>query len=165
MEGIGINLPLLVAFLVNFLLLFGLLGYLLYKPILKTLDERAARIREGLESAERMKEQAIKAEQEVKAQIEAGRKEGQAIVAQAAQAGDRIKTEAKEEARKEAEAVISRARAEIQHERDQTVDQLRKEFVDIAILAAEKVIKETLDKEKHRKVIEDVLEKSPKLKG
>ncbi len=165
MEGIGINLPLLVAFLVNFLLLFGLLGYLLYKPILKTLDERAAKIKEGLESAERMKEQAIKAEQEVKAQIEAGRKEGQAILAQAVQASERLKAEAREEARKEAEAVINRARAEIQHERDETFDQLRKEFVDIAIMAAEKVIKETLDKEKHRRVIEDVLEKSPKLKG
>jgi len=165
MGEIGFNLPLLVAFLLNFLLLFGLLGYLLYKPLLKILDERAARIKEGLESAERMKEQAVKAEQEVKAQIEAGRKEGQAIVAQAAQARERIKAEAKEEARKEAEAVINRARAEILHERDGMVDQLRGEFVDIAIMAAEKVIRETLDKEKHRKVIEDVLEKSPKLKG
>lgn len=165
MEGIGINLPLLVAFLVNFLLIFGLLGYLLYKPVLKTLDERTAKIREGLESAERMREQAIKAEQEVKAQIEAGRKEGQAIIAQAVQAAERIKAEAKEEARKETEAMINRARAEIQHERDMMVDQLRRELVDIAILAAEKVINETLDKEKHRRVIEDVLEKSPKLKG
>jgi len=165
MEGIGINLPLLVAFLVNFLLLFGLLGYLLYKPILKTLDERAARIKEGLESAERMKEQAIKAEEEVKAQIDAGRKEAQAILAQAVQASERLKAEAREEARKEAEAIINRARAEIQHQRDETFDQLRKEFVDIAIMAAEKVIKETLDREKHRRVIEDVLEKSPKLKG
>ncbi len=100
LEGIGISLPLLVAFLVNFVILFLLLTLVLYKPVLKMLDERAARIKEGLEQAERMKQQATRAEEAVKAQIEAGRKEGQAIVAQAVQAGERLKTEAREAARK-----------------------------------------------------------------
>jgi F-type H+-transporting ATPase subunit b len=165
MGEIGLNLPLLVAFLVNFLLLFGLLGYLLYKPVLKILDDRAAKIKEGLEQAEKMKAQAVSAEQEVKAQIDAARREGQAIVAQAAQAGERVKAEARDEARKEAETDIARATAEIQHERDEMVDHLRGEFVNIAILAAEKVVKESLDKEKHRRAIEDVLQKSPEMKG
>jgi F0F1-type ATP synthase membrane subunit b/b' len=40
------------------------------------------------------------------------------------------------------------------------VDGLRREFADIAISAAEKVIKETLDKEKHRKLIEETLQES-----
>ncbi len=164
LEGIGISLPLLVAFLVNFVILFVLLGLVLYKPVLKMLDERAARIKESLEQVERMKQQAASAEDKVKAQIEAGRKEAQAIVAQAVQAGQKLKVEATEAARKEAEAVIARARLEIQRERDETTDQLRKEFVDIAIKAAEKVISETLDREKHRRVIEKVLEESSGLK-
>jgi F0F1-type ATP synthase membrane subunit b/b' len=41
---------------------------------------------------------------------------------------------------------------------------LRKEFVDISISAAEKVIKETLDKERHRKLIEETLKESAVLK-
>jgi len=44
------------------------------------------------------------------------------------------------------------------------IDALRKEFVDIAISAAGKVIKETLDKEKHRKLIEETLQQSAVLK-
>ena len=55
MEAIGLNLPLLIAFLVNFLILFGLLGFLLYKPLLKMLDERAVKVRESLQAAEKMK--------------------------------------------------------------------------------------------------------------
>jgi len=41
---------------------------------------------------------------------------------------------------------------------------LRREFVDISIAAAEKVIKETLDREKHRKLIEETLQESVTLK-
>jgi F0F1-type ATP synthase membrane subunit b/b' len=56
--------------------------------------------------------------------------------------------------------IVDRTRAELETERDKIVGDLRREFVDIAISAAEKVIKETLDKEKHRKLIEETLKES-----
>ena len=164
MEGIGINLPLLVAFVVNFLILFGALSFVLYKPVLKMLDERQAKIKESMEQAEQIKEQATRSEEEIKIQIDQARKEGQALIAQAAQMGERLKEEAKENAHKEADTIIARAQAEIQQERDRAIDDLRKEFAGITILAAEKVIKESLDKEKHHKVIEDVLQESTTFK-
>jgi len=43
-----INLPLLIVFVINFIILFVLLGIVLYKPVLKTLDERQARIKESM---------------------------------------------------------------------------------------------------------------------
>ena len=52
MEGLGLNLNGLIAQLVNFGLLFFLLWLVAYKPILRLLDDRAARIREGVEKAE-----------------------------------------------------------------------------------------------------------------
>jgi len=138
MEGIGINLPLLVAFVINFVILFTLLGIFLYKPVLKMLDERQAKIKDSMEQAEQIKEQAAHSEEQIKAHLETARKEGQAIIAQATQIGERLKEEAKEGA--------------------------RQEFVDIAILAAEKVINETLDREKHRKLIGEVLEENTTFK-
>jgi F-type H+-transporting ATPase subunit b len=50
-------------------------------------------------------------------------------------------------------------------ERDKAIDEVRREFVDLTIKAAEKVVKETLDKEKHRRLIEDVLEQASKGDG
>ena len=41
MEGLGINLPVLVAQIVNFVILFGLLYLVAYKPITRMLDERS----------------------------------------------------------------------------------------------------------------------------
>ena len=160
MEGLGINLPLLIAFVINFVVLFGLLSIVLYKPVMKVLDERQARIKESMEQAEQIKEQAAQSEEQIKNQLETARKEGQAIIAQATEIGERLKEEAKEGARKETETLISKAKAEIQQERDKTVDELRKEFANIAILAAEKVINETLDKEKHGKLIDEVLKEN-----
>ena len=164
MEGLGINLPTLLAQLINFIILLLLLYFAAYKPIIRMLDQRSTKIKESVEQAEAIRKKTAETEEEVKAQLETGRKEAQAIVAQATQIGDRLKEEARKEAREEAKSLIAKARAEIERERDEVVDELRKEFVDIAVTAAGKVIKETLDKEKHRRTIEEVLEESPTFK-
>jgi F-type H+-transporting ATPase subunit b len=158
MEGLGFNLAYVLIFGINFIVLLVLLKKVAYKPLIDKLDERANMARETVENAEKMRQEMARAEESVKAQIEAGRKEGQAIAAQASQIGERVKTEARDEARREAEALIAKARAEIEKERAESMDQLRREFVDLTILAAQRVIDESLDKAKHQRLIEQVLE-------
>ena len=80
------------------------------------------------------------------------------------QLGERLKEESRQEATKQAQVILERTRVELGAEREKIVEDLRREFVSIAILAAEKVIKETLDKEKHRKLIEETLQRSAVLK-
>ena len=162
--SLGINLPLLVVFIINFIILFVLLRIFLYKPVLKMLDERSKRTKEGMELAEATKKEYEQAKSEIQKQIEKGRQEAQAIIAQAIQIGERLKEESRQEATKQAQVIVDRTRAELEAERDKIVENLRREFVDISISAAEKVIKETLDKEKHRKLIEETLQESVVLK-
>ena len=164
MEGIGINLPLLIAFVVNFVILFALLSIVAYKPILKKLEERQAKIKESMDQAEKIRQETARSEEEIKAHLEKARKEGQNVIAQATQIGEKLKEEAKQGARQEAESLIDKARGEIQRERDKSMEELRAEFADIAILAAEKVINETLDKKKHKKIIDEVLKESTSFK-
>ena len=158
--SLGINLPLLVVFIINFIVLFVLLRIFLYKPVLKMLDERAKRTKEAMERADATKKEYEQARAEVQKQIEKGRQEAQAIIAQAMQVGERLKEESRQEATKQAQVIIDRTRSELETERDKIVGDLRREFVDIAISAAGKVIKETLDKEKHRKLIDETLRES-----
>ena len=162
--GLGLDLPTFIGQLVSFLILLGLLVYFGYKPIRKMLDERANRIKESMEQAEATKQEYEQAKVAVQEQIGKAREEGQAIISQAAQIGDRLKEEARGEARKEAQALVERARGELERERDKVIDDLRHEFVDTAILAAEKVINETLDKERHRKLIEQAMKESTTFK-
>ncbi len=164
MERLGISLPTLIAQIVNFVILFGLLYLVAYKPIMRMLDERSKKVKESMEQTEYIKEQAAHAEEEAKKQIEAASKEGQEVIARAVRTGEGIRQQAQQEARQDAEALIVRARAEIQRERDDTIDELRKEFADLTILAAEKVIDRSLDKETHRQLIDKTLEESTTLR-
>jgi len=164
MEGfLGLTLPSFIGQLINFLILLGLLTFFGYKPIRKMLDERSNRIKKSMEYAEATKKEYERTRVEVEKQISKAREEGQSIIGQSEQAGERIKEEARQEARKEAQAIVDRTREELERERDKAINELRKEFVDTAILAAEKVISETLDKEKHRSLIEKTLEESAAL--
>jgi F-type H+-transporting ATPase subunit b len=165
MEGfLGLTLPSFIGQLINFLILLGLLTFFGYKPIRNMLDERSNRIRLSMEQAEATKSEYERAQVEAQKQIGKARDEGQSILAQAAQAGNVLKEEARQEARKEAQAIAERARAELERERDKIVDELRKEFIDTAILAAERVLSETLDRGKHRQLIEKTLDESAALR-
>jgi len=160
MSQLGFNIPILVAQLVNFFVLLIVLRIFLYRPILNMLDRRSQRIREGLAAAEQSKEQAAEAEQEVARQMEEARRQGQALVAQAQETSSRIQEEARNQARREGEQLLERARNEIQLERDQAIAELRKEFADLTVRAAEKVINQSLDRQAHQRLIDEVLAES-----
>jgi len=162
--GLGLDLATFVGQLVSFLILLGLLIYFGYKPVRRMLDERSKRIKESMEQAETTRKEYEQAKVVVEEQISQAREEGQAVIGQAAQIGDRLKEEARAEARREAQAIVERTRLELERERDELIDDLRREFVNTAILAAEKVINETLDREKHKKLIKEALEESPTFK-
>ena len=164
MEGLGISLPTLLAQIINFAILLGLLYLVAYKPLMRMLDERSRKIKESMEQTEFIKEQAAHAEEEVKKQLDTAAKEGQEIIAKAVRTGEEARRQVQQEARQEAESLIARARVEIQRERDGAIDELRKEFADLTVLAAGKVIDRSLDKKAHRQLIDKVLKESTTLK-
>ena len=157
---LGINLPVLLFQLVNFAFLLLVLKMFVYKPILKMLDERRERISEGLNAADRGREQAAEAERQAQEQLEAARREGQTIIQNAQQISQRLQEEGRQQAQQQAEALLERARSEIQLERDNAISELRKEFADLTISAAEKVIGQSLDRTAHQRLIEQALAES-----
>jgi len=163
-EGLGISLPTLIAQNINFAILLGLLYLVAYKPIMRMLDERSRKVKESMEQTELIKQQAERAEEEVKKQIEAAGREGQEMIARAVRSGEEVRQKAQQEARQDVESIIARAGVEIQRERDEAIGELRKEFADLTILAAGKVIDRSLDREAHRQLIDKVLKESTTLK-
>ncbi|MEK7281932.1 MAG: F0F1 ATP synthase subunit B [Chloroflexota bacterium] len=155
--GLGINFPALLWQIINFSLLIGLLYLVLYRPMLRVLQQRSEKIRESLEQADKMKVETVKAGEAVKAQIEEARRHGQSIVAQASQIGERVKEEARVEAHQETVTLIAKAREEITRESEEATQELKKEFADLAVRAAEKIVKQNLDREAHRRLIEETL--------
>jgi F-type H+-transporting ATPase subunit b len=159
-DALGINLPQLIAQVVNFAILLVLLRLVAYKPILKMLDERKKRITEGLNAADIARAEAAQAQTNIQSQLDEARREGQEIVGNAQQIATRIQTDAREEAGRERELALERARAEIGLERDRAIAQLRAEFGDITVAAAEKVIGQSLDAQAHQRIIDEALAES-----
>lgn len=160
MDALGINVPGVVAQLINFFILLLLLRLFLYGPVMRMLDERARRVRQSMETAEESRGRAEQAERGVQERLEAARREGQALVGQAQEVANRIHEEARQAARQDTEALLARARSEIQIERDSAIAELRKEFADLTISAAEKVIGQSLDRQAHQRLIDEVLAES-----
>jgi len=158
--SLGINLPILIAQLVNFTILLVVLRLVAWGPLIKMLDDRRERIRESLAAAEEMKSKAAESDRQLHDQIESARREGQALVAQAQEISARIQADARTQAQADAEVTLARARNEIQLERDSAIADLRKEFADLTIAAAEKVINQSLDRNAHRRLIDEALAES-----
>ncbi|MDD5222491.1 MAG: F0F1 ATP synthase subunit B [bacterium] len=164
MEGLGLDLPTFIGQLISFLILLGLISAFGFKPIRKMLDERSKRIQESMEMAEATKKEYEQAQAEVQKRLAQSQKQGEALIVQAREIGEKVKEEAKSGARAEAQAIIEKTQVEMKRDQDKIIDNLRREFAGIAILAAEKVIKESLDKQKHLRLIEETLEQSSLLR-
>ncbi len=160
MEALGLHLPQLIAQIVGFLVLLFLLSKLLYKPLLKVIDERSAKIKESLEAAESAKEQAAASQEQMQEDIRKAREEGQQMIAQARDVAARFRDEEMAKARDEIAAERAKAEADIQRERDAAIEDLRREFAGLAISAAERVVERSLSESDHRDIIDRVLEES-----
>ena len=158
MGGLGITLPGLLTQLVSFLVVFGLLYLVLYKPITRMLDARSNRIRESLEAADQARQEAASSAEQVERELAEARNQGQALIAEARTAANQFRQQEDARTRAEMEAMLDRARTEIERERDAAIEQVRAQFADLAITAAERVVERSLDKDAHAQLIDKVLE-------
>jgi len=163
MTQLGVNLPSLVAYLINFTLLLGILSLFVYKPVMRALDQRSDRIRESLEAADHAREEAASSRTAIEEQVNEARREGQRLLEQAREAADRYREEEMGRARQEAQDFVERARTDIQRERDAAVAEVRTNFGDLAITAAERVIRRSLDRQAHQELVAQVLEEGDSL--
>ena len=162
---LGINIPSTIAYLINFVILLGILILFAYKPLLRVLDQRSERIRESLEAADRAREEATSSHEAIEEQLNEARREGQRLLDQSREAADRFRGEEMDRARQEAESFVGRARSDIQRERDAAIQEVRANFGDLAITAAERVIRRSLDRQAHEELIAQVLEEGEGASG
>ena len=160
MDALGINLPGLITQIVSFIILFVILSKLLYKPLVNMLDQRAEKIKEGLEASERARDDASKAEEAIAKQLDEARFEGQNLISQARETAEKFRNDEMQAATSDIENRKLKAEKDIQRERDAAIEDLRKEFADLVMTAAGKVVSNSLDEKEHRKLIENVLKDS-----
>lgn len=161
LESLGLNLPGFIWHTINFLVLVFLLSRYLYKPVITMLDERAARVRESMEQAERTRREAERAGEERASLLAEARREAEALRVQAERQVEAYRSQRRQEIEAEAQRMLSRAEADILAREQQMLAELRGQVADLAIAAAERVVRERMDGQMQRRLVEAFLAERP----
>ena len=160
MDKLGINLYNLIAQVVVFLIVLIVLGRWVFPLLMKTMDERAAKIREGVQNAEQAKRDLAAAEKRVEALLEQARRDAQVAIAKANQVGDQVRADIETQAQARSRQILEQAERQIQQQVAQARAQLRQEVADIAIQAAERVVGASLDTATNRRLVAEFVAQS-----
>jgi F-type H+-transporting ATPase subunit b len=147
---------------VVFVLLVVVLGKYAWKPLLKSLQDREESIRDSLAQAEKARAEAAELLKQNERNMARAEEEYQRVVRDAKALGEKMKEDIVAKARTQAQHELKNAKEEIQRDIDAAKQQLRSEVADLAIKAAEKILDETLDAGKQKKIIDNVLNQLPK---
>ncbi|HEX2221587.1 MAG TPA: F0F1 ATP synthase subunit B [Candidatus Limnocylindria bacterium] len=156
-DQFGVDVWKLLFQVVNFLLLLWLLNRFLFRRVLSALDERQARIAKGLEDAEAAARDRELARAERERAITEARREAQDLVARATKMAQDTRNELVTAAREEADKLTARAREEINAEKERAVTELRAQVADLALEAAARLVRQQMDGQTQRRLVEEFL--------
>ena len=159
---LSINPGLIIWTIISFAVLVIVLGKFAWKPILQALAEREEKIRGALEQAEHARVEAAELLKQNEKNMARAEQEYQKMMREAKALGEKMKEDIVNKARQQGQQELQRANEEIQRNLEAAKQQLRTEVADLAIKAAEKILDETLDAQKHKKIVDGFLNQLPK---
>jgi F-type H+-transporting ATPase subunit b len=125
-----------------------------WTPIVKALNDRKAKIAEGLAAAERGHKEKELGEQRALELMKDAKGQAADILAQAQKRASEIVEEAKTDARVEGQRLVAAAQAEIERETNRAREELRERVATLAVAAAEKILQKEIDVATHRSLVD-----------
>ena len=160
-EGEGalfqINLFWVIVSALNFILFFVIIWTFAFKPVSAMLADRKSRIEEGLKDAEQARRDRENAEAERVATLGEARREANDILTRAQKVAQETRDADIAATKEELERMRVRAAAEIEAEKTRAIADVRAEVADLALLAAGKVVGETMTDARQRRLVEEFL--------
>lgn len=155
-----VNLFWVIVSALNFIVFFVLIWSFAFKPVSAMLADRKARIEQGLKDAEQARRDRENAEAERVATLAEARREANEILARAQKISQETRDTDIAATREELERLRVQAAAEIEAEKTRAIADVRAEVADLALLAAGKVVGETMTDERQRRLVEEFLRTS-----
>lgn len=142
---LNIDIQQILLHLFNFVILAGGLYLLLYRPVRDFMDKRTSQIREKNDEAEKKMNDARELESRYSAKLADAENEIARRKQEAAAETEKTSGEILDKARSQADKILSDARAEAEAERAKIIDSAQKDIADLAVSAAGKIVKQTMD--------------------
>jgi len=139
------------------ILLFIAIRFLFWKPITKILEERKALIDKNLDDAKAAKANALELEGKLNDELEEARIKIKQMLDDAEKQGNIRREEIIKEAKEEARLRLENLDTELEQEKKNMSNEIKKEIIDIAFMAAEKIVAKEIDQAKYLDVVDDIL--------
>jgi F-type H+-transporting ATPase subunit b len=143
--------------LITFLVMLAILARYVYPEIVRLAEARQRVVAEQLKEAEQSRADAEERLKEAEAKLADARKTAQNVIDAANKSGEQLRQELRQKADEESRRTVEAARKEIEAERDEAVRSVRREVSELVVAATEKVIGETLDDDRQRKLIDKAI--------
>lgn len=148
LSGLGINLKIFLAQLFNVLVIFLVLRQWAFKPLLKLLDDRRARVAKAEADVKEADRRLAAASAEHDALVLEAKREAQAVREGVVAEGERLRREAAEKARADVEHMVKQGKAALGREQERMVSDARTDMAKLAVAAAEKILHGEIDRKK-----------------
>lgn len=129
-----------------------------WPPLISAIEERQAKIAEGLEASERGEKDLELAQEKAKKYLADAKAQAAEIVDQANKRHAQIVDGAKDDAREEAAKIKTGANAEIEQEVNRAKEELRAQVAGLAVAGAEKILQRSIDASKHQDILDKLAE-------
>lgn len=136
---------LIVWTIVTFLCLVAILKFTAWGPLLKAVEDREARLKADREGAEKARSEAERIQKELEAQMASVQAKSKDLLAAATKDGEALRAKLKAEAEADAQAIKEKTTAELAAEKNKLVVDLRREVATLSVLAAEKLLRKSVD--------------------
>jgi F-type H+-transporting ATPase subunit b len=154
---LDVNPGLIIWTIVTFLILLFILKKVAWKPILSALDQREKDIKDSLEKAEKAKEDAQKILDENQATLAKAEEESKKIIEQSRSYAENLKEQMLKESKEQAKKLVEDAAEEIDRRKNSAFEELKDQVAKIAVNAAEKIMKQNLDADKNKHIVDSYL--------
>ena len=146
-----------IFYLINFLILMGVLTRFLYKPFLNMLATRKQSIKDALDNAELTNRRADEKMEQYSKRISKVEEESREIIRTAKIKADAQARDIIEDARKEAGDIIAKAEKTIEKEKEKAMEEMKQEIAVLAVMAAEKIVEREIQRAGQEAIVEEVI--------
>lgn len=152
-----VDVRLLVAQLINFAIVFFVLYFFAFKPLVKVMADRSEKIDKSLKDADAIEKRLALTEREREEIITAAKKQANLIIEEADKRGEVRKGELIVKAKEEIGQVINNEKAKLIREKAETLKEIKKEVAELVILTVEKLLNEKMNGDKDRELIKKMV--------
>ena len=144
--------------ILTFLVLVALLARFAWRPLLQALEGRQAAIEKSLKDAAQAREELERLNLESAKMMQQARVEAEAIVSRSRSDAEVLREELKQKSRAEAATIVANAEKQIQLETARAVQQIRSETIDLSVEIASRILRRQVSKTDHEGLIEETLQ-------